>query len=165
MFSPDQADAGSMQLSDLIAGKLRGKGADLGAGWGWLAKRALDQNPEISTLDLYEAEYAAVQCAKKNVADSRATAHWADVTALTGPADHDFVIMNPPFHQSRKADPELGRQFIAAAARLLQPKGTLWMVANRQLAYETSLQKHFQSWEILKQSGGFKSIRAMRPRH
>lgn len=165
MFSPDAADAGSVLLADQIGDKLKGKGADLGAGWGWLARQALDSNAAITALALYEAEHAALACARRNVTDPRADFHWADVCALTGPSDHDFVVMNPPFHQSRKAEPELGRQFIQTAARLLHSKGTLWMVANRQLAYESALTAHFHTWEYLQQSPGFKCVRATRPKH
>lgn len=165
MFSPEASDAGSALLAQQIGGKLKGKGADLGAGWGWLARQALDGNAAITALALYEAETAALACARLNVTDPRAEFHWADVCGLSGPADHDFVVMNPPFHQSRKAEPELGRQFIHTAAKLLHPKGTLWMVANRQLAYEAALTAHFHTWEYLEQSPGFKCIRATRPKH
>ena len=165
MFSPDSSDAGSAMLAGRIAGQLRGKGADLGAGWGWLAHQALTSNDAITALDLYEAEHSALACAKRNVPDPRAGLHWADVITLSGQSDRDFVITNPPFHQSRKAEPELGRQFIKAAAGMLQPKGTFWLVANRQLAYEAALDASFHKWEQLDQSAGFKCIRATRPKH
>ncbi len=165
MFSPDAADAGSALLAGKIGDRLKGKGADLGAGWGWLARQALDSNAAITSLALYEAENTALACARQNITDPRAEFHWADVCTLTGPSDHDFVVMNPPFHQSRKAEPELGRQFIHTAARLLHAKGTLWMVANRQLAYEAALTAHFHTWEYLEQSPGFKCVRATKPKH
>ena len=165
MFSPDAADAGSALLAGKIGDRLKGKGADLGAGWGWLARQALDSNAAITSLALYEAENTALACALRNITDPRAEFHWADVCTLTGPSDHDFVVMNPPFHQSRKAEPELGRQFIHTAAKLLHAKGTLWMVANRQLAYEAALTAHFHTWEYLEQSPGFKCVRATRPKH
>ena len=165
MFSPDAADAGSALLAGKIGDRLKGKGADLGAGWGWLARQALDSNAAITSLALYEAENTALACARRNITDPRAEFHWADVCTLTGPSDHDFVVMNPPFHQSRKAEPELGRQFIHTAAKLLHAKGTLWMVANRQLAYEAALTAHFHTWEYLEQSPGFKCVRATRPKH
>lgn len=164
MFSPDAADAGSALLAGKIGDRLKGKGADLGAGWGWLARQALDSNAAITALALYEAENAALACARRNVTDPRAEFHWADVCTLSGSSDHDFVVMNPPFHQSRKAEPELGRQFIHTAAKLLHPKGTLWMVANRQLAYEAALTAHFHTWDYLEQSSGFKCVRATRPK-
>ena len=55
----------------------------------------------------------------------------------------DAVVMNPPFHTGRTAEPGLGQAFITAAARLLAPQGQLWMVANRHLPYETALGGQF----------------------
>lgn len=164
IFSQDAADAGSVLLAPHLGGHLTGKGADLGAGWGWLADQALAGNIGITSLALIEAEHAALGCARRNVTDPRAAFDWADVRTLSGPSDHDFVLMNPPFHESRKADPDLGRQFIQAAARLLHPRGVLWMVANRHLAYEAALGAQFHSWDYLEQTAGFKCIRATRPK-
>ena len=45
MFSPDQADPGSRRLAAAFAGRLTGRVADLGAGWGWLAQAALARSP------------------------------------------------------------------------------------------------------------------------
>ena len=43
MFSPEHADPGSRRLAAALAGRLSGRVADLGAGWGWLAQAALAQ--------------------------------------------------------------------------------------------------------------------------
>ncbi|MCP5072390.1 MAG: class I SAM-dependent methyltransferase [Rhodobacteraceae bacterium] len=164
MFSPDKIDKGSAELAPLLAGQLTGRGADLGAGWGWLAAQALDMNPQIVVLDMFEAEGAAVYCASKNLTDPRGKPHWADVNNLSSLDPYDFVIMNPPFHQSRKAEPAIGQQFIQSAARLLKPSGKLYMVANRQLAYERTLDDCFNHWEQLSQTGQFKCILARKPK-
>ena len=55
----------------------------------------------------------------------------------------DAVVCNPPFHTARAADPGLGAGFIRAAAKMLHPGGTLWLVANRHLPYEQALREHF----------------------
>ncbi len=165
MFSPDHPDPGSLALAEHLGGKLRGRIADLGAGWGWLAAEALRANPGIEHLDLYEADAAALDAARLNVLDARAGFHWADVTRLTAPAErYDAVIMNPPFHQGRAAEPDIGAAFIAAAARILKPSGRLLMVANRQLPYEAALEQSFQRVERLHQDGFYKVIAARQPR-
>lgn len=165
MFSPDHADPGSRQLAAALAGRLSGRVADLGAGWGWLAQAALASNPGIVELDLHEAEGLALDAARTNVTDPRARFHWTDVARLAGggPAC-DWVIANPPFHQGRAADPALGAVFIAAAARILKPAGRLLMVANRQLPYEAALTAAFRHWEKLEEHGGYKLFRAERPK-
>ena len=67
MFSPDHADPGSRRLAAAVAGRLAGRVADLGAGWGWLAQAALAASPAIAELDLYEAEALALDAARANV--------------------------------------------------------------------------------------------------
>ncbi len=165
MFSPEKIDTGSEMLARYFDKSVKGTVADLGAGWGYLAQQALATCDKIGTLDLYEAEYSALEAARSNVTDPRARFHWADVATLGKPATPcQTVISNPPFHQSRAAEPSIGIGFIAAAARLLKPSGQFLMVANRQLPYETALEAHFKHWEILEQDRAFKVIRARRPK-
>jgi 16S rRNA (guanine1207-N2)-methyltransferase len=164
MFSPERPDPGSQRLAGAIDGRLAGRVADLGAGWGWLAHTALARNPGITELDLYEAEATALDAARANVADPRARFHWSDVTSLgAGGAPYDAVIANPPFHQGRRAEPDLGAAFIKSAARILRPQGRLMMVANRQLPYEATLAAAFRHVEKLDEAGAYKVILAERP--
>ena len=165
MFSPDHADPGSRRLAAVLEGRLSGRVADLGAGWGWLARTALDRSPAIAELDLYEAEATALDAARANVPDPRARFHWTDATGLgAGIPPYDFVIANPPFHQGRAAEPDLGAAFIVAAGRILKPAGRLMMVANRQLPYEATFEATFRHWEKLGEDGVYKIIQAQRPR-
>lgn len=161
MFSYEKADAGSTLLAPYITG-LKGRVADLGAGWGWLAAQALA--PEVSEMALYEAEHMALEAAKANLSDERARFIWADVLSLPKTPPFDAVISNPPFHQGRAAQPEIGVGFIRSAAQLLKPKGRFLMVANRQLPYERALETHFKKWKILSQSNGFKLFEASVPK-
>ncbi len=165
LFSPDAPDAGSLALAAQFDGRIKGRVADLGAGWGWLAQAALARSPGITALALFEAEGRALAAAHHNVTDPRAVFHWADVRTLprmTPP--FDLVLMNPPFHQGRGAEPDLGAAFIATAARILKPSGRLLMVANRQLPYEAVLTEAFVKWERLSENGLYKVIAADRPR-
>ncbi len=164
VFSAYGVDPGSAELVPAFAGKLKGKVADLGAGWGWLAAQALDTCPDIERLDLIEAEQAAVDCAKLNITDTRAAFHWGDATRPSTKNIYDAVITNPPFHTGRKADPALGRAFISAAATLLKPTGQMFLVANRQLAYEATLDDCFARWEVTAQSSRYKIIHARKPK-
>lgn len=163
VFSADGPDPGSVLLAANLPADLRGAGADLGAGWGWLAARVLAR-PAVSSLDLVEADAVALDCARLNVTDGRARFHWADATRFRAPAPLDFVVMNPPFHRGRAADPAVGAAFIDAAARLLGPGGRLLMVANRTLPYEDRLAAAFGVVTRLAADGAFKVIAASRPR-
>mgnify|MGYP003117265800 CR=1 FL=1 len=112
---------------------------------------------------LAEADHAALDCARKNVTDSRAQFYWADATVWQPEARADSVIMNPPFHENRSADPDMGRAFIRSAAGMLKPSGSLWMVANRHLPYETTLAQAFSSVIEVTGDTRFKILHASRP--
>ena len=161
MFSAEKIDGGSALLAPYLKG-LKGRVADLGAGWGWLAAQAL--GPDVSEMHLFEAEHKALEAAKLNLKDARVQFDWADVLNLPKMAPFDVVISNPPFHQSRAAEPEIGMGFIGAAAKILKPKGRLLMVANRQLPYERTLGERFKKVTMLEQTNGFKVFEASVPK-
>ncbi|MBB5517128.1 16S rRNA (guanine1207-N2)-methyltransferase [Rubricella aquisinus] len=165
VFSADGIDAGSRVLAAGVTPLLKGRVADLGAGWGWLSGEALKAQEAITQIDLYEADRIALDLARGNVTDPRAGFHWADVTTLPKPSlRYDAVIANPPFHTSREGDPGLGQAFVAASARLLAPGGTAYIVANRHLPYEQAFNANFSWWEEMEGSPQFKLFRARRPK-
>jgi 16S rRNA (guanine1207-N2)-methyltransferase len=163
VFSDDGIDRGSALLAAVLPARLPGRVADLGAGWGYLASVVLGREG-VAAVDLIEAERLALDCARLNVTDPRAGFHWADATTFAPARPYDAVVMNPPFHSDRAANPDLGRAFIAAAARMLTPQGHLWMVANRHLPYETALSERFRVVEDMGGDGAFKIIHATRPK-
>ncbi len=158
VFSADGVDPGSRLLGDNLP-DLTGSGADLGAGWGYLSARLLETSPGIDALHLVEAQKRSLDCAEANVADPRAHMHWADVTKWQPPQKLDFVVMNPPFHIGRSAEPALGMAFIQAAARMLNPRGSLYLVANRHLPYEAELAARFKQVEEFGGDNRFKLLR------
>ncbi len=162
MFSHAHADPGSQRLAAHLEGRLTGRVAELGAGWGWLAAQALALNPAVESLDLHESDARALEAARRNVPDARARFHWSDVTRLGAEPVCDWVITNPPFHRSREAEPALGAAFVAAAARVLRPAGRLMLVANRSLPYEAPLARAFREVTPLAEDATFKVILAGR---
>lgn len=164
VFSADAVDRGSALLLDALPARLRGRVADLGAGWGYLAGEALERQPGIDVIHLIEADHAALDCARANVSDPRAVFHWADVATFRPEAPFDVVLVNPPFHASRTPDPAVGRAFLAAAARMLAPQGQAFIVANRHLPYERELAALFAEHHEIGGDPGFKVLHATRPR-
>ena len=163
LFAWDRIDPASDLLASHLPADLAGRGADLGAGWGFLATQVLARNAGVAALDLYEADARALDCARTNLApfaDAAIGFHWHDVaTGLS--AQYDFIVSNPPFHAQGRADrPELGRAFIHSAAQALRPRGRLFLVANRHLPYEADLGATFASVRVLAQAGGFKVFEA-----
>jgi 16S rRNA (guanine1207-N2)-methyltransferase len=162
IFSSAHIDPGSLLLAAHLPASLRGKAADLGAGWGYLTDALLRRCPKITSVDLYEADARALACAERNLAgyqrgigakddplslespacmvadEVSLTFHWQDVTKGL-PEKYDVIIMNPPFHSGQATDVDLGRAFLRTAAASLNRGGKLLLVANRQLPYEAEL--------------------------
>lgn len=161
VFSADGVDPASELLVQTLPEKLGKNVADLGAGWGYLSAHALSRG--INEIHLVEAGHLALECAKRNVTDERAQYHWADATKWAPKARIDTVIMNPPFHVGRAAEPSLGQAFVATAARILANSGQLWMVANRHLPYEDALNANFGKVTDLGGDTRFKLFHAARP--
>ena len=162
VFSDGAVDVGSALLIAQLPQKLPARMADLGAGWGYLSQGVL-QRDSVKSIDLIEAEALSLDCARLNVTDPRAQFLWADATTHKPEKGYDGIVMNPPFHIGRNADPSLGRAFIAAAARQLAPHGKLWMVANRHLPYEPALREAFRNVEVLETTNAFKVFHATKP--
>lgn len=162
VFSAGAVDPASALLVAALPDTLSGHVADLGAGWGYLAAHVLARD-SVASVHLVEAGHMALECARHNITDPRVQFHWADATDWAPPQRMDAVVMNPPFHASRKADPAIGQAFVASAARLLSPQGTLWMVANRHLPYEAELKNRFATVEEIDGDARFKLFCARRP--
>jgi 16S rRNA (guanine1207-N2)-methyltransferase len=159
VFSADGPDPASQALAAALPEKLPSRIVDLGAGWGWLSAQIL-AHPGVGTLHLVEADAVALDCARCNVTDPRAQFHWADALDFRLPEPVNGVIMNPPFHDGRTADPRIGAGFIRAAAGLLTGAGRLWMVANRHLPYEQVLRDSFADVSELGGDARFKVLTA-----
>ena len=162
VFSADGPDPASVLLAAALPAKLPSRVADLGAGWGFLA-RAMLARDGVSECHLIEAEAESLACARVNITDSRARFHWADATRFRPDRAFDAVVCNPPFHAGRAADPALGLAFLRAAAGMLTTSGTLWLVANRHLPYERGLAELFRDLEELQGNSRFRLYRASRP--
>lgn len=162
VFSADGIDPASRLLGDALPAVPGRHVTDLGAGWGYLSSRLLGASG-IERIDLVESDSRALACARANIDDPRAAFHWADARDWRPSDPPDAVVMNPPFHSSRKAEPALGQAFVAAAARMLAPGGTLWMVANRHLPYEAALRQGFAHSEEIAGNASYKIVRATRP--
>lgn len=158
VFSWDRLDPGSALLIKTLPA-LSGKGMDLGCGIGLLALSVLESSA-VTALTLIDIDRRAIKAAQRNVTDPRASFDWADIRSQEGPADQDFVAMNPPFHDAGSEDKALGQAFIRRAASALRKGGTCWLVANRHLPYEETLKPLFAKVTLKAEAQGYKVYEA-----
>lgn len=165
MFSADGVDPASRLLADNLPADLGGAVADFCAGWGYLAAR-LAERGRVSAIDLYEASHDALEAARRNLARMGTgiplAFHWHDLAAEPVAARYDAIVMNPPFHQGRAAEPELGLRMIAAARAALKRGGRLFLVANRSLPYERALEAGFAGYGEITRDARYKVLWAER---
>ncbi len=169
LFAAGEADRGSELLARYFDKRIKGKVADLGAGWGYLTQELLTKSPNIESVDLYEADWHALEAAKQNVSNETSASidyHWTDIPGEFKKRPYEWIVMNPPFHHglhvNRAADPGLGKAFIQTAASSLVHGGKLLMVANRNLPYEETLQKAFRKSVKIADEAGYKVFEAVK---
>lgn len=161
MFSANGPDKGSQLLATQFSDRIYGHVADFGAGWGYLSTEVLKRSTKVQRIDLFDVDWNSLQAAKHNVGNG-ARFHWCDITTEPPRGPFNWIIMNPPFHTGRAAEPELGTRFIHAAAKALPAGGRLLMVANVNLPYEKTLQSLFRKTEMIVRQDGFKVIEAVK---
>lgn len=166
IFSQDHADEGSKLLAEHLPAQLNGHAADFGAGWGYLSVKLAERAPDIGSIDLFEASFPACVAAKANmntlVRDVESRVQWHDLLSEPVERRYDVVVMNPPFHQGRAAEPSIGDGFIRAASAALKPGGKLYLVANRSLPYEGTLEAAFARHGEVVRDERFKVLWAVR---
>lgn len=166
IYGWDKIDKGSALLVEHLPGDLSGHGADFGCGYGFLSCAVLDKCRKAKSVEYIDADSRAVEMAAKNLErfEHKKSGLWLDLASSnTGLENkYDWVVMNPPFHEGRKTDSDIGVAFIKNAHKALRRKGQLLMVANNQLPYERVLSEVFWSAEMIAQGGGFKVFRAVK---
>jgi 16S rRNA (guanine1207-N2)-methyltransferase len=147
MFSSQHIDPGSAFLIETLPRDLKGRIADFCAGWGYLSVETAAQCPAVKSIDLFEADFASLEAARRNMAklapQLAADFQWLDLMSEKTTGNYDTIIMNPPFHQGRAADPAIGNAIIRNAHNALHKGGKLYLVANRALPYESTLDAMF----------------------
>jgi 16S rRNA (guanine1207-N2)-methyltransferase len=167
IYGWNKIDRGSELLASTLP-SLAGRGADFGAGYGYLSRAVFAAGNSVDELHLIEADDRALQCATRNLAASteRCQFHWLDIASdrseLAKIPELDWIVMNPPFHEGRETEAALGRIFIETAALKIKPGGHLYMVANAFLSYEDTLKANFKSVKRVLVADGFKVIHAER---
>ncbi|WP_416407869.1 class I SAM-dependent methyltransferase [Agrobacterium rosae] len=167
MFSHDRVDGGSELLASRFPADFDGNAADFGAGWGYLSVMLAEKSPRTARIDLFEADWNALEYAKTNMLENcprlATRFFWQDLAAEPPKEKYDLIIMNPPFHATGQAsEPALGQALIKTAATALRSGGKLLLVANRGMPYETVLSTEFRSSQEVCRNSRFKVLSAQK---
>ena len=167
IFAQGQLDEGTRLLLEALEVQPADEALDIGCGAGYLGLHIARLAPK-GQVTMVDVSLFAVAVAQRNVA----TSGIANIRVL--PSDgakavlqqrFDLVVTNPPFHHGGQQTTSIAERFIREAAAVLRPNGRFYLVANRFLKYEPTLQAHFGSVVEVGGNTRFKVLRAMRPRH
>lgn len=165
IFGWDKIDQGSVLLTEFVPADLKGKGADFGCGYGFLADCILQNCDNVQSLIVADADARALNCCRVNLEkyDRNIDFKWCDLTTSdTSFEALDFIIMNPPFHDGKMSHSDIGLKFIDKASQSLRKGGVLYMVANAHLPYEKRLEAQFTKVNKLTEAVGFKVFQAIK---
>lgn len=153
-FSAGRLDLGSRLLIEAVAKSISfgrtdegqpGRVADLACGNGVVGVMAHALHKPRYTY-FSDVSFSAIALTQRNAI--RHGIENAEFAVDTG-FDHyrgprfDAVLLNPPFHHHGGVDEELGAQLFTSAHRQLRVGGELWVVGNRHLGYQKTLQAMF----------------------
>ena len=165
VFGWDKIDTGSSLLVECLPNDIKGCGADFGCGYGYLSHFVMTEYQAIKSLFCADADVRALELCKYNLNHElgRFECLWCDLTVPQSEmSDLDFIIMNPPFHDGKTTNTDIGVSFVRSAHTSLKRRGRLYMVANKQLPYEKILNDLFSNVTKLKEERGFKVYEAVK---
>ena len=148
-FAEGKLDEGTRLLLEALKVNATDIALDIGCGAGYMGIHIarLANKGQVTMVD---ASLAAVDAARHMVEQSGMTnvqVLASDGTQSVKAQRFDLVVTNPPFHLGGIHTTEIAKRFIREAAQVLRPRGRFYLVANRFLKYEPTLQACFHSVE------------------
>jgi 16S rRNA G1207 methylase RsmC len=147
VFAHGNLDEGTRLLIEALEVQPTDEALDIGCGAGYIGLHIarLATSGHVTMLDV---SLATVALARQNIAASGLT------NIIVLPSDgaqavltqrFDLVVTNPPFHHGGIQTTAIAERFIQQASQVLRPNGRFYLVANRFLKYEPTLQSHFKT--------------------
>lgn len=155
VFNHGKLDKGTALLMQHLGHIHDGKVLDFACGAGIIGAFLKQKAPKI---DLYCSDISALAVAA-TTATLQANNLVGKVIAADGlptePSLFKHIVSNPPFHTGIKTDYSISETFISQSVQRLQSGGSLTLVANNHLAYQTLLEQAFGKVTILAKAHGF----------
>ena len=166
VFCRERVDNGArLLLAQLEHLPEAGRIVDLACGNGIIGIHVQQSQPDAH-LRFIDESYMAVESARENYARLCKQSAQAPTFTVGNALDAcdadsiDLIVCNPPFHVQHAVVDDTARLFFTQAARCLQHKGELWLVANRRLPYRRYLKRDFGQCDLIADNGAFVVLRA-----
>lgn len=163
VFSWDHLDEATAILADAMIVPAKARVLDLGCGSGALGTvAAITAAADVCMLD---ADCEAIRCATRTAALAGARGVRAvpsDIAEAVRGERFDVVLSNPPFHVGKITSLDVPLQFIEQSWESLKPGGSLQLVANRTLPYESAIRERFGNLSVLHDGVRFKVLQAVK---
>jgi 16S rRNA (guanine1207-N2)-methyltransferase len=166
IFAEGKLDEGTRLLLEALEVRQTDEALDIGSGAGYIGLHIAKLATKGDVM-MVDASLAAVAVARRAVEQSGLT----NVRVLASNGTQavisrrfDLVVTNPPFHHGGIQTTEIAERFIREAAQVLRPHGRFYLVANRFLKYEPTLQAHFKTVEEVRGNTRYKVLKAAGPR-
>lgn len=155
VFNHGKLDPGTALLLQHLSHISQGTVLDFACGAGIIGAFLKLQAPAIELL-CSDISALAVAASKATL---QANQLQGTVIAAAGlpaqPTKFNHIVSNPPFHTGLKTDYSISEAFIEQSKQRLLPGGSLTLVANNHLAYQTILEQVFTKVTVLAREHGF----------
>jgi 23S rRNA (guanine1835-N2)-methyltransferase len=166
-FSYGKSDRGTMFFLDHFP-RFKNqpeKVIDLGCGDGTLALLAAEKWPE-SPIICVDDSYLAMESAKENFKingfEGRAEFKVADCLTGLDAKSADLILCNPPFHEYHAVSMGTAGRMFKDAFRVLKTGGSLFIVKNKHLGYESYLKKLFGECKTIAGNTKYEVLKAVK---
>ena len=161
VFAQGQLDDGSAALLSSLPKLPDGAQVlDYAAGAGLLSMVLSRRYPSAS-FQLIDADAVAVAAARENLPGQLVLCgdSWGRLPAYRR---YDFILSNPPIHTGKGRDYTMLTRLIEGAPARLLPKGSLWLVVQRQVPIHTALEDAFDDVSVAWEDNRYRVWRAGR---
>ncbi|MCR5536017.1 MAG: methyltransferase [Succinivibrio sp.] len=162
VFSYGEVDGGTaLLLEALKEQELFGHVLDLGCGCGIVGLSAASKT-EVSALSFCDASAEALSLCAQNCRLNGLNKPYEIFASdmLSNAGTYEAICVNPPFHQGLDQNNQAALGMIAKALEHLSSQGSLYLVGNGFLHYETVLREHFPKVEVLRKTSKFTVCKA-----
>ena len=154
LFSPKEADRGTLAMLEQLKFGQEDKVLDLGCGCGIVSLVAAASGVDPKNIVLTDVDPLAVSVAKKNMTkngfDGAVFVTGDALTNVPG-SDFDLILSNPPYH----TDFKVAKTFIEKGFNRLKIGGRMFMVTKRKDWYKNKLIAIFGGVKICEKDGYF----------